>query len=786
MRPGPSIHDVGAVVRELVVVRRVPVVVVVVPGGAASSVGDAIADALAGAELDIARVTAQRTGPVGSAPTVDAGSTATLVTEAQWLAEPVLEQLRAAGGSLIVVHRPVELDGSLAILHADSYEHGALVRLGPTTFAELTAEGWDAATTEQALAATGGRADLLVSWESDGALDGDITIRLSLLDDACRRGVELLAFGATSGDLADLLGLDPESSDLVLQAIESEGLSHDGVVPPGVVAAVRRAATPGRRARVVELLLERGGSGTTIGLAEALADVGDRSSAAGLLYSTAARQLVGVDQHRAEQLLVLAGSCGVETVIIGPIAAELALVRGDPAEAIRQLGNPGGDPDAHLLAASAWFALGDAAATADALAASALPELSRWAELAAGQVPSASVDDHGRADRDPTAAAIADAIDAWWAGDRDLALDLTSRALVRAATSSQDTWPATPHEIAGVLTSRLGDIGRAAHIAEAAAVDRAGGPRHRRGELLSGAWFSARLGRLDDAAAVIDELGETMLSPRERWIRAAVNCAIAIRDSEPGGLEAAAAGASVALAGRTADLFDLELLGEIAATLARVGASTVDDVLRSQDVLVERLGRPLHLDFDLAWIRLCATLATDDAESLANAARLVMDHVDPPPHQEAVVAVARAVVGCLDGDVDADAVVVLAGRLAALGRVHEAARLCGTAAVHATDEATTRRLLKQSRDWRARRARVKEVRGVDRTVIRLSDQEVRVARMVDDGLTYKAIGAELFISPKTVEHHVAHIRSKLGAGSRAELLAAIRSYLASEVASNPS
>ena len=61
-----------------------------------------------------------------------------------------------------------------------------------------------------------------------------------------------------------------------------------------------------------------------------------------------------------------------------------------------------------------------------------------------------------------------------------------------------------------------------------------------------------------------------------------------------------------------------------------------------------------------------------------------------------------------------------------------------------------------------------------------------MAWLVDDGLTYKAIGAESFISPKTVEHHVAHIRSKLGAGSRAELLAAIRADLSSEAASSPS
>ena len=56
----------------------------------------------------------------------------------------------------------------------------------------------------------------------------------------------------------------------------------------------------------------------------------------------------------------------------------------------------------------------------------------------------------------------------------------------------------------------------------------------------------------------------------------------------------------------------------------------------------------------------------------------------------------------------------------------------------------------------------------------LSDREAEVALMVVEGRTHKEIGAQLFISPKTVEHHVAKIRQKLGATSRAELVATIR------------
>jgi DNA-binding CsgD family transcriptional regulator len=61
---------------------------------------------------------------------------------------------------------------------------------------------------------------------------------------------------------------------------------------------------------------------------------------------------------------------------------------------------------------------------------------------------------------------------------------------------------------------------------------------------------------------------------------------------------------------------------------------------------------------------------------------------------------------------------------------------------------------------------------------RLSDREREVADLVLAGLTYKQIGDRLFISAKTVEHHVARIRQRLGCGSRSELLARLRAMAA--------
>jgi DNA-binding CsgD family transcriptional regulator len=60
----------------------------------------------------------------------------------------------------------------------------------------------------------------------------------------------------------------------------------------------------------------------------------------------------------------------------------------------------------------------------------------------------------------------------------------------------------------------------------------------------------------------------------------------------------------------------------------------------------------------------------------------------------------------------------------------------------------------------------------------LSDREREVARLVVEGQTYREIGGRLYISAKTVEHHVSRMRQRLGASNRSDLLARLRAELA--------
>ncbi len=55
----------------------------------------------------------------------------------------------------------------------------------------------------------------------------------------------------------------------------------------------------------------------------------------------------------------------------------------------------------------------------------------------------------------------------------------------------------------------------------------------------------------------------------------------------------------------------------------------------------------------------------------------------------------------------------------------------------------------------------------------MTAQELRVARLVASGLSNRAAAAQLYLSPKTVEYHLASVFAKLGVRHRHQLAARI-------------
>jgi DNA-binding CsgD family transcriptional regulator len=147
----------------------------------------------------------------------------------------------------------------------------------------------------------------------------------------------------------------------------------------------------------------------------------------------------------------------------------------------------------------------------------------------------------------------------------------------------------------------------------------------------------------------------------------------------------------------------------------------------------------------------------------------------------------------LDAEVDAEAVEVAARGLHAVGLAWEGGRLAGQAAIRTRDRKAMSALLACARALQAGGLGVRQADPVDLADADtatdivdqlpepddagdgpLSEREREVAALVLEGLTYKQIGERLFISAKTVEHHVARMRQRLGSGSRGELFAHLR------------
>ncbi len=363
------------------------------------------------------------------------------------------------------------------------------------------------------------------------------------------------------------------------------------------------------------------------------------------------------------------------------------------------------------------------------------------------------------------------------AGD-SLRIVLEAAELLESAHSTL-VLPTSPHAIGATVALALSELSTAEHLLTRARDHEVGGPALAAHHRLGLGWVALRSGRWAAAQQAVDEAASMTLAPREVLIAAAIEAGLARRAGDLARLGEAWTRAEGVLLRHPADLFSLEVVGELAITASRLGlwdrmapkARELGDVVRS-------LGEPPLWLLPLRWTGLQVALAVDDRDAVERRAAEVEATKPVHPRLGALAEAARTWVAILGGSAEPDQVAAAAAGLADLGLTWEASRLTGQAAIRSTDPAVTRSLLEQARDLKAALPAA-DTSEAAVTASVLSEREQMVAQYIVDGLTHKEIGAQLYISPKTVEHHVAKIRQKLGASTRAEMLAALRTQLAS-------
>ncbi|MEC3920523.1 LuxR C-terminal-related transcriptional regulator [Nocardia sp. CDC160] len=339
--------------------------------------------------------------------------------------------------------------------------------------------------------------------------------------------------------------------------------------------------------------------------------------------------------------------------------------------------------------------------------------------------------------------------------------------------------PCSPVSIAVLLCLSMGDPRRAADALRGSARD----PQR----LVLGAWVAMLGGDEHTAATLMTEVELTHLDPRDRLLAHGVLVGLARRSGDHAALSLAWQQAAPLFDEVGADLLALLPIGELWLAGIRLrDEARLTALVTGADELLRQLGQPPAWSNAFHWYAIQAAIAQESPEALLpHAHRLKTAAAAGDPQAAALADAGRTWVLVLRGQVARAQVEAAVARLAGLGLRWDAARLASEAALAAGDSATATALLKLARTLRAQ-ARPPESpvrvaapaapqqRPEPITDTVLSEREREVAELVLLGLTYREIGARLYISAKTVEHHVARMRRRIGAGSRSELLSMLR------------
>lgn len=549
--------------------------------------------------------------------------------------------------------------------------------------------------------------------------------------------------------LRSQLEISTVSMDFALRLAE-HGLHDERVASILAHEAAKVSGDSTQQARLYRAAVDAGAKGLTSRLADALARTGDCTGATAL----------------ADRLL--ASSDSTERAAAVRIAASVATHDGNASQAAELFGWLGPYPDAVVGASAAivFTAVGDVASAQAAL----------------------RLEDAGP----PTTAArtsrsLAEGLLLTIDQPYPAAMAKLGQAIAAEHTMNE-AMPDSPAALITLAAIHGGDPVRARSAIGRAL--RSGGdgmfaPRH----LLLSGWIKMQDGQLPSAGADVAAVG-TNLHRRDALWAAALQTAIARRSGDTGALQKHWYAAMEVLAECSVDLFVLLPLGELWVAAARMRhVDQLQHALNQAFSLLDSLGSPALWSVPLHWAGVHAGILANSPESVA-------------PHGQALSSaqssVARALSGAgrtwlrvLAGQVDADEVIAAARALSHVGLTSDATRLAGQAALQTPDGRVSGAMLQLARDLKlgvgaseAPNEPVAESPAGAPPLPRqpaagspLSEREREVAELLLLGMPYRDIGSQLFISAKTVEHHVARIRRRLGANSRSEMLSMLRAML---------
>ncbi|GAA4939525.1 regulatory LuxR family protein [Actinomycetospora succinea] len=367
-------------------------------------------------------------------------------------------------------------------------------------------------------------------------------------------------------------------------------------------------------------------------------------------------------------------------------------------------------------------------------------------------------------------------------GDSSAALSLLSRAAAALAVCDRPAVRGdTPAALGALVALHRGEPELAGPLLDRALALDLGGPAHRRRHLLLRAWCALAAGDAAGARtwrARAGEAGPETVEPRDELVAVALDVALARRAGDVRALLDLWARAREALVRHPVDLYVLLPVGELALAAARLGEQGwVAPHLDDGSALLAALGEPALWSTPWHWYGLQYAIATEQSALAAVHAQALADAAQVAHPAVAPARAAAAWLRVLDGDVDPDEVTAAATGLRAAGLGWDGSRLAGEAALRTTDRRAISSLLACARDLHPDTSDTPDVPAPRTSGVVLSDREREVAALVVEGLTYREIGARLFLSAKTVEHHVARLRQRLGSATRSELFGDLRAAL---------